>query len=87
MRSYCNHEQLTSVGETPEIPEAGICARPGLPADALARVKRALLSMKSPEHAQVLKPIYDIDGFIEASDRDYEPVRDAMKLMGLGPPK
>jgi phosphonate transport system substrate-binding protein len=79
--------QLVSVGETPEIPEAGICARPGLATDVVARVKRALLSMKTPEHAAVLKPIYDIDGFIEGSDRDYEPVRDAMKLMGLGPPK
>jgi phosphonate transport system substrate-binding protein len=79
--------QLTFVGETPEIPEAGICARPGLPAEALARIKRALLSIKAPEHAALLKEIYDIDGFIEASDRDYQPVRDAMTLMNLGPPK
>jgi len=40
--------------------------------------------MKTPEHAAVLKPIYDIDGFIEASDADYQPVREAMELMGLG---
>jgi ABC-type phosphate/phosphonate transport system substrate-binding protein len=53
----------------------------------LARLKRALLSIKGPEHAAVLKQIYDIDGFIEAADRDYEPVRDAMELMGLGRPK
>jgi phosphonate transport system substrate-binding protein len=79
--------QLGFVGETPEIPEAGICARPGVPADTLARIKRALLSIKGPEHAALLKQIYDIDGFIEASDRDYEPVRDAMALMNLGPPK
>jgi phosphonate transport system substrate-binding protein len=79
--------QLAFVGETPEIPEAGICARPGLPAEMLARLKRALLSIKGPEHAAVLKQIYDIDGFIEAADRDYEPVRDAMELMGLGRPK
>lgn len=79
--------RLAVVGETPEIPEAGICARPGLPADPLARIKRALLSIKGPEHAAVLKQIYNIDGFVEASDRDYEPVREAMKLMGLGPPK
>ncbi|PWU25649.1 MAG: hypothetical protein C5B48_00220 [Candidatus Rokuibacteriota bacterium] len=79
--------QLAAVGETPEIPEAGICARPGLPADAVARVKRALLSMKGPEHAAVLKATYDIDGFAEASDRDYEPVREAMTFMGLAPPK
>jgi phosphonate transport system substrate-binding protein len=80
-------DQLAFVGETPEIPEAGICARPGLPADALARLKRALLAIRGPEHAHVLKQIYDIDGFIEASDRDYEPVREAMALMGLGRPK
>jgi phosphonate transport system substrate-binding protein len=79
--------QLGFVGETAEIPEAGICARPGVPVEPLARVKRALLSIKGPEHAALLKQIYDIDGFIEASDRDYEPVRDAMKLMNLSPPR
>src|SRR5262245_60628793 len=79
--------QLAFVGETPEIPEAGICSRPGLPPETLDRLKRALLSIKGPEHAAVLKQIYDIDGFIEASDRDYQPVRDAMELMGLGRPK
>ena len=79
--------QLGFVGETPEIPEAGICARPDLPADPVARVKRALLSIKAPEYAALLKQIYDIDGFIEASDRDYQPVRDAMALMNLSPPR
>ena len=80
-------DRLTFVGETPEIPEAGICARPGLNPETLARVKAALLAIKGPEHAAVLKQIYDIDGFMEASDQDYEPVRDAMELMGLGRPK
>jgi len=80
-------ERLAFVGETSEIPEAGICARPGLNPETLARVKAALLAMKGPEHAAVLKEIYDIEGFIEAADRDYQPVRDAMELMGLGRPK
>ena len=55
-------DRLAFVGETPEIPEAGICARPGLNPETLARVKAALLAMKGPEHAAVLKEIYDIDG-------------------------
>jgi phosphonate transport system substrate-binding protein len=79
--------RLSVVGETPEIPEAGICTRPGLAPDTVARLKRALLAIKAPEYAAVLKQIYDIDGFVEASDRDYEPVREALKLMKLGPPK
>jgi len=79
--------RLGFVGETPPIPEAGICARPGLPADTLARVKKALLAMKGPEHATVLKDIYNIDGFVEAADADYQPVREAVNLMGLALPK
>ena len=55
--------------------------------DVSSRVKAALLAMKGPEHAAVLKEIYGIDGFIEAGDGDYQPVRDAMALMNLKPPK
>ena len=79
--------QLVPVVETPEIPEAGICARPGLDADQVARIKRALLAIKGPEHAAVLKQIYDIDGFVEATDADYQPVRDAVDLMNVPRPK
>jgi phosphonate transport system substrate-binding protein len=79
--------QIGVVGETPEIPEAGICVRPGVPDETVAKLKRALLSIKAPEHAALLKQIYDIDGFVEADDRDYAPVRDAMALMNLSPPK
>jgi phosphonate transport system substrate-binding protein len=79
--------QLTAIAETPEIPEAGICARPGLPPAALQALKRALLGMKKPEHAAALKGIYDIDGFAEARDADYDPVRDALTLMDYRPKK
>jgi len=79
--------QIGFVGETPEIPEAGICVRPRVPEETAAKLKRALLSIKAPQHAALLKQIYDIDGFIEADDRDYQPVRDAMQIMNLNPPK
>ena len=36
--------QIGFVGETPEIPEAGICVRPGVPDETAAKLKRALLS-------------------------------------------
>jgi phosphonate transport system substrate-binding protein len=79
--------QLVAVGETPEIPEAGICARPGLPAPAIEALKRALLGMKRPENAAELKGIYDIEGFVPARDADYDPVRDALDLMDYRPRK
>ena len=61
--------------------------RPGVPEETAAKLKRALLSIKALQHAALLKQIYDIDGFIEADDRDYQPVRDAMQIMNLNPPK
>ena len=76
-------EQISSVAETPAIPEAGICARPGLDPAVRERLKAALLTIKGPEHAAFLKQVYDIDGFVDAFDRDYDPVREAMELMGL----
>ena len=79
--------QLVAVGETPEIPEAGICARPGLSPASVQSLKRALLAIKRPEYAAQLKGIYDIDGFVEGRDADYDPVRDALTLMDYRPAK
>jgi len=73
------------VAETPEIPEAGIAARDGLDPAVVARVRAALLQIKGPEHAALLKRLYEIDGFAPAEDRDYDPVRAAIELLGVRP--
>ena len=77
--------QLASVAETPEIPEAGICARPGIDRDLIQRVKTALLSLTAATHGPLLKKLYDIDGFVDAQDKDFDPVREAVDLLGLTP--
>jgi hypothetical protein len=41
--------------------------------------------MKGPVHGPVLKALYDIDGFEPAEDREYDPVRAAMDLLGWRP--
>jgi phosphonate transport system substrate-binding protein len=76
--------RLTHVAETPEIPEAGICARPGLEPAVRERLKAALLAIRGPEHARMLDRLYPgVEGFVEATNRDYDPVRDAVDLLGL----
>ena len=70
-------EKITFVAETPPIPEAGIAARDGLDPAAFARVRGALLQMRGPAYAALLKRMYDIDGF--------EPVRAAVELLGIRP--
>jgi len=78
-------EKIVFVAETPPIPEAGIAARDGLSADAFGRVRGALLQMRGPAYASLLKRMYDIDGFEPAEDRDYDPVRSAVELLGVRP--
>ena len=76
---------FTWIAETPPIPEAGIAARDGLDPAIVARVRAALLKMKPPAYTDVLKRMYDIDGFGPAEDKDYDPVRHAVDLLGVKP--
>jgi phosphonate transport system substrate-binding protein len=77
--------RVAFVPESEPIPEAGIAARDGLDADTFARVRAALLAIRGPEHADLLKRLYEIDGFEAAQDREYDPVRAAIELLGVRP--
>jgi phosphonate transport system substrate-binding protein len=85
LKDPAQREKIIYVAETAPIPEGGICARDGLDPALVAKVRAALLSMKGPTYAPVLKALYDIDGFEPADDREYEPVRAAMDLLGWRP--
>lgn len=85
LRDPAQRERITWIAETPPIPEAGIAARDGLDPAVLARVRAALLQLRGPAYAPLLKRLYDIDGFEPAEDRDYDPVRAAVDLLGLRP--
>jgi phosphonate transport system substrate-binding protein len=85
LKDPAQRERLTWVAETPPIPEAGIAAREGLDPALVGRVRAALLQMRGPAYASLLKRLYDIDGFETADDKDYDPVRQAVDLLHLRP--
>ena len=85
LKDPAQREKIIFVAETPPIPEGGICARDGLDPALVAKVRGALLSMKGPAYAPLLKALYDIDGFEPAEDSEYQPVRAAMDLVGMRP--
>ena len=78
-------ERIVYVAETPSIPEAGIAARAGLDPATFAKVREALLQIRAPAHGALLKRLYEIDGFAPAEDREYDPVRAAIELLGVRP--
>ena len=85
LKDPAERERLVWVAETPSIPEAGIAAREGLEPATVNRVRAALLQMKGPAYAALLKRTYEIDGFEPAEDKDYDPVRQAADLLGFRP--
>jgi ABC-type phosphate/phosphonate transport system substrate-binding protein len=85
LKDPAQREKLTWVAETPPIPEAGIASREGLDPALVSRVRAALIQMKGPAYAALLKRVYDIDGFEAAQDKDYDPVRQAVDLLNLRP--
>jgi phosphonate transport system substrate-binding protein len=85
LKDPAEREKLSWVAESAPIPEGGICGREGLDPAVVAKVRAALLQMRGPAYEPLLKKLYDIDGFEPAEDREYEPVRAAMELVGLRP--
>jgi phosphonate transport system substrate-binding protein len=85
LRDPAERERLVFVAETEPIPEAGIAARDGLDPALFAKVRGALLQIRAPAHAELLKRLYEIDGFEAAEDREYDPVRAAIELLGARP--
>jgi phosphonate transport system substrate-binding protein len=78
-------EKLTYVAETDPIPEAGMCVREGLDPALVRKITDALMAFNAPEYRPVLKDFYGIDGFAPAKDSDYDPVREAIDLLGWRP--
>jgi phosphonate transport system substrate-binding protein len=85
LKDPAERERIIYIAETPEIPEAGIAARAGLDPATFAKVREALLQIRAPAYAELLRRLYEIDGFAPADDRDYDPVRAAVELLGVKP--
>ena len=85
LKDPADRERIVVIAETPPIPEAGIAARDGLDQHTFARVRAALISIRGPAYADLLKRLYEIDGFEPAEDREYDPVRAAFELVGARP--
>jgi phosphonate transport system substrate-binding protein len=85
VKDPAEREKIVVLAESAPIPESGIAARDGLDPATVTRVRAALLKIRGPQYATLLKRLYDIDGFEPAEDKDYDPVRQAVDLLGLRP--
>jgi phosphonate transport system substrate-binding protein len=78
-------EKVTYIAETEPIPEAGVIVREGLDPGLVKKLFDALMTFNAPEYRPILKDFYGIDGFAPGRDSDYDPVREAIDMLGWRP--
>jgi phosphonate transport system substrate-binding protein len=76
-------EDLVIIAKSPALPRNGLGIRKNLPFAVKEQLKRALLGMdKDPQGREVLEE-FGAERFVEASERDYEPVFAIARGAGL----
>lgn len=75
-------EKVQVIGYTDWIPNDTVSVRPGLDVGLALEIQRAFLRIaETPEGVEVLRAIYNIDGFAPALDSDYDVVRRVAAMM------
>ncbi|RFB18133.1 phosphate/phosphite/phosphonate ABC transporter substrate-binding protein [Bacillus sp. HNG] len=70
-------EKLKIIGYTDAIPNDGVSVRSDLPEDMKAKIKEAFMSINDkPEVLKVMNEVYTWDGIAEASDQEFDVVRE-----------
>lgn len=77
-------EKTVVIAKTEPIPNDTVAASKDLPTDIAERIKSGLLAVaKSDEGRRTALELYGIDGLVPAQDSDFDPIRRAVKLLGI----
>jgi phosphonate transport system substrate-binding protein len=77
-------EQIVSIAVTDPIPNDTVSVRRGLDPNVTARIRSALLNLSdNPDGQKLLRDLYNINGLAEASNADYNSVREAARVLNL----
>ncbi len=76
--------KIVKIGQTDEIPNDTISVRPTLDPALAAKIKAAFLKYAdTPDGKKTLFTVYEVDGLVDATDADYDPVRQVAKSMDI----
>jgi phosphonate transport system substrate-binding protein len=77
-------EKVKVIGITDPIPNDTVTVRKGLPPDMVTKLREGLTKVSQSEDGKkALKDLYQIDGLAPSSDADYNPVREAARVLNL----
>jgi phosphonate transport system substrate-binding protein len=79
-----DHEKIRVVGYSGPIPSDNLVVRSGLAPELAKRIQETFLGLgETADGRKLLKDLYFIDGFVPASDSDYDSVRAAFETAGI----
>ncbi len=83
MKTKVDLSQIKVIGYTDYFPNWPVFAAPGLARETTAKIRTALLRLKpkDPKSQRILRPA-NIVGFAPVSDKDYDGVREAIRVVG-----
>ncbi|HEY3107372.1 MAG TPA: phosphate/phosphite/phosphonate ABC transporter substrate-binding protein [Chloroflexota bacterium] len=77
-------DKIKIIAETDSIPNDTVSARKGLDKAVFDKVKTGLVQLSKQEDGKkLIFDLYQIDGFADAVDGDFDPIRKKAQLMGL----
>ncbi|MFN8674592.1 MAG: phosphate/phosphite/phosphonate ABC transporter substrate-binding protein [Candidatus Sericytochromatia bacterium] len=77
-------DQIKAIAFSDPIPADNICVSKDLPKETSDKLQKAFVDLgKDPEGKKLIQKLYRIDGFVPATDQDYESVRNAFKVAGI----
>jgi phosphonate transport system substrate-binding protein len=77
-------DKLEVIAYTDSIPNDGIVIRANLDNQLKEKIKKVFLELNNDEEAlKILKEVYSWDGLVVANDKDYDVVREVMKLLNI----
>ncbi|MFN0071775.1 MAG: phosphate/phosphite/phosphonate ABC transporter substrate-binding protein [Chloroflexota bacterium] len=77
-------EKVKVIAITDPIPNDTVSVRKGLAPEMITRLREGLLKVaQSDDGKKALKDLYQIDGLAPSSDADYNPVREAARVLNL----
>ncbi|OGQ81426.1 MAG: hypothetical protein A3F90_14460 [Deltaproteobacteria bacterium RIFCSPLOWO2_12_FULL_60_19] len=77
-------KQIRAIAYSDAIPADNLVFRAGLDPALGKKIQEIFLELsRDPAGQKMLRDLYQIDGFVPATDQDYESVREAFKIAGI----
>lgn len=84
LKNPAERKQIRAIAYSDPIPADNLVFRAGLDPALGKKIQELFLELsRDPAGQKMLRDLYQIDGFVPATDGDYESVREAFKIAGI----